>query len=293
MTSQTKTFSENHELPVRFYSPEPLLGHPATLVKSIGRNIWNGRELAWRLFVRDLSAQYRQTYLGYVWALVPPLFAALTFIFLNSQGIVQIDTGNVPYPAFAMMGTLLWQVFVDSIQSPVQALQKAKPMLTKINFPRESILLGGMYMVTFNMLVRLVLLAGVMLWWGIVPSATILMFPVAMLVLLLTGFCFGLALLPISGLYGDVTRMLPMLTGFWMLLTPVVYPARDSGLAGFLATWNPVSPPLVTARESLTGLELTQLPEFAIVAVLALGAVFLGLVGFRLALPHLIVRMGG
>ncbi|MCX6864903.1 MAG: hypothetical protein NTV46_01550 [Verrucomicrobia bacterium] len=52
------------ELPVRIYSPEPLLGHPLTLVKNIGKDLMAGRELAWRLFICDLSTQYRQTYLG-------------------------------------------------------------------------------------------------------------------------------------------------------------------------------------------------------------------------------------
>ncbi len=283
----------SEELPVRIYSPEPLLGHPVTLVKTIASDLMAGRELAWRLFIRDLSAQYRQTYLGYVWAFLPPLVAALTFIFLSSQGIINVDTGGIPYPAFAMMGTLLWQVFVDALQSPSTALAKAKPMLAKINFPREAILMGGMYMVIFNLLIRLVLVAGVMAWWKISPSGTILFFPIAMVGLLLAGFCIGLLLTPISGLYGDISRMLPMVTSFWMLLTPVVYPARTTGLAGILATWNPISPLVVTARESLSGMPLTFLPAFWMVSISAILISFVGLVAFRLAMPHLIVRMGG
>jgi lipopolysaccharide transport system permease protein len=280
-------------LPVRVYSPEPLLGHPVTLVKKIFSDIYAGRELAWRLFIRDLSAQYRQTYFGYLWAFLPPLVASLTFIFLNSQGIVKIDTGGIPYPAFAMMGTLLWQVFVDAIMSPIQALTKAKPMLAKINFPREAILMGGLYMVIFNFLVRIILVAAVMVFWKVVPTATILFFPVAMGAILITGFAIGLALTPIAGFYQDIQNAIPIITGFWMLLTPVVYPARTEGLAGFLAVWNPVSPLIVTARETLTGQDLSLLLPCAIVTTCALLATFCGLVGFRIAMPHLIARMGG
>lgn len=285
--------SSGEEPPLRVYSPEPLLGHPATLIKNIFKDLMAGRELAWRLFIRDLSAQYRQTFLGYVWAFLPPLVASLTFIFLNSQGILNIDTGGIPYPAFAMMGTLLWQVFVDAIMCPPTALTLAKPMLTKINFPREAILMGGLYMVVFNFLIRLLLVAVVMFLWGITPSTTILFFPVAMAVLLLTGFCFGLAITPIAGFYGDVTRAIPVVAGFWMLLTPVVYPARTEGLAGVLATWNPVSPLIITARESLSGSVLSQVPAFSVVACCALLVTFFGLVCFRVAMPHLIARMGG
>ncbi len=280
-------------LTVRIYSPEPLLGHPVTLIRNILKDLMAGRELAWRLFIRDLSAQYRQTYFGYVWAFLPPLVASLTFIFLNSQGIVNIDTGGIPYPAFAMMGTLLWQVFVDGIMCSPNALTAAKPMLAKINFPREAILMGGLYMVVFNFLIRLLLVAAVMVFWKIIPSPSILFFPVAMAALLAAGFCIGLALTPIAGFYGDVSRAIPMVAQFWMLLTPVVYPARTEGLAGILTTWNPVSPLIVSARESLTGQDLSLLIPFAIVAACSLIATFLGLVGFRIAMPHLIARMGG
>ena len=281
------------ELPVRVYSPEPLLGHPAKLVGTIARDIWAGRELAWRLFVRDLSAQYRQTFLGYIWAFLPPLVASMTFIFLNSQGIVAISGTGIPYPAFAMMGTLLWQVFVDAILSPIGSFNSAKSMLAKINFPREAILLGGLYMVIFNFFVRLVLVIAVMIIWQVPVDSALLFFPMAMGALLLAGFAMGLALTPLAGLYGDIGRGIPIIAQFWMLLTPVVYPARTQGLAGWLATWNPISPLITTARECLTAQPLTLLPAFWIVTVCAAMATFLGLVLYRLAMPHLIARMGG
>lgn len=280
-------------LTTRTYSPEASLGHPLKLIREIGTDILAGRELAWRLFVRDLSAQYRQTYLGYLWAFLPPLVASLTFIFLNSQGIVQIDTGSIPYPAFAMIGTLLWQVFVDAVTAPVQALNGAKPMLAKINFPREAILMAGFYMVLFNFAIRLVLLVGVMLWWQVPVDAGLAFFPVALGGLLLCGTAIGLAISPLGALYGDVSKSIPIFAQFLMLLTPVVYPARTEGLAGLLATWNPVSPLMVTARETLSAQALTLVGPFVIITLLSVAASLAGLIAFRIAMPHLIARMGG
>jgi lipopolysaccharide transport system permease protein len=280
-------------LPERVYSPDPAIQHPTVLLRDLLRDISAGRELAWRLFTRDLKAQYRQTYLGYIWAFLPPLVASLTFIFLQSQGITNIEGTGVPYAAFAMMGTLLWQTFVDSMQSPLTAVSSAKPMLAKINFPREAILMAGMYMVGFNFLIRLVLLVAVMILWQVVPGATLVLFPFAMLGLLLCGFAIGMALVPIGGLYGDVARAIPIVAGFWMLLTPVVYPARTEGLAGWLAVWNPISPLITTARASLTGQPLEHLPAAILVTLAALIASLVGLFAFRLIMPHLIARMGG
>lgn len=281
------------ELPERVYSPERLLQHPWKMLTAIMADIWSGRELAWRLFMRDLRAQYRQTILGYVWAFLPPLVASATFIFLQSQGITKISGTGIAYPAFAMMGTLLWQVFVDSMQSPTLSFNAAKAMLVKINFPREAVLMGGLYMVLFTLGIRLVLVAAVMFWWSVPVDATVFFFPVAAAGLLAAGFAIGLILLPVSGLYGDISRAIPIVSGFWMLLTPVVYPPRTEGLAGWLATWNPVSPLIITARETLTAQPLSMLGPFCVVSACSLLVIFIGLVAFRIAMPHLIARMGG
>jgi len=291
--STLTTHGTAQQLPERVYSPEPLLQHPWKMLKAIVADVWAGRELAWALFARDQKAQYRQTILGYVWAFLPPLVASLTFIFLQSQGITNITGTGIAYPAFAMMGTLLWQVFVDSLQSPLQSFGAARAMLVKINFPREAVLVSGLYKVVFNALIRLVLVAVVMAWWHVPVNASVLFFPVAMAALIAAGFAIGLVLLPVSNLYGDVGRFIPMVTGFWMLLTPVVYPPRTEGLAGWLATWNPVSPLIITARECLTAQPLSMLGPFFIVFACSLVVIFLGLVGFRIAMPHLIARMGG
>jgi lipopolysaccharide transport system permease protein len=266
--------------------------HPWLLLRQMLEDSWAARRLAWRLLLRDISAYYRQTWLGYAWAFLTPLATSVTFIFLSSQGILNVKT-DLPYAAFVMIGTLLWQVFIDAVQTPVAALNSAKPMLTKINFPREAILLAGLGMVLFNFLVRLLLFIGVLLYFGVPLTTSLLVFPLAVAALVLTGTAFGLAVAPLGALYGDVGRAVPILGGFWMLLTPVVYPPNDSGIAGMLATWNPVGPLIVTARELATGQSLSALPQFIMISSGAVVACFLGWIAFRLAMPHLIARMGG
>jgi lipopolysaccharide transport system permease protein len=281
------------DLPIRIYTPEPILGHPLRLLREMFVDLWAGRELAWRLFVRDTRAQYRQTLLGYVWAFLPPLVASMTFIFLNSQGIISIKGTTIPYPAFAMIGTLLWQIFLDALQSPSGAIALAQPMLARINFPREAIIVAGLYKVVFNFLIRLVLLLGVMFLWRIVPGAGLLLFLPATVALIICGTAIGMILVPIGSLYGDIGRAIPMGTQFWMLLTPVLYPARTTGLAGFLANWNPASPLITTARDSLTNQPLSMLPAFFAVFGISLVVLFLGWIAYRISMPHLVARMGG
>src|ERR1700731_4001947 len=146
------------DLPVTVYTPESPLRHPGRLFVEMFRDLMASRGLAWRLFVRDTSAQYRQSILGYVWAFIPPLVASLPFIFLNSQGVVGIKNTAIPYAAYAMIGTIIWQVFADALASPLKTVTASKTMLARINFPREPILLSAFGRVIFSFWIRLVLL---------------------------------------------------------------------------------------------------------------------------------------
>jgi lipopolysaccharide transport system permease protein len=249
-------------------------------------------ELAWRLCVRDISAQYRQRILGYVWAFIPPLVASLPFIFLRSQGIVGIRETVIPYPAYALIGTMIWQVFVDALNSPIKSVIAAKPMLAKINFPREAILLSGLGQVFFNFLIRLVLLVAVLSWFRIVPPLTAIFFPVGILSLVAIGFMVGVLLTPIGILYNDVPQMIPVLSAFLMLLTPVVYPPPQSGFAAALARFNPLTPLVVVTRDWITTGQSAHLFGFCVVTSTAVLLLFVGWVLYRVALPHIVARLG-
>jgi lipopolysaccharide transport system permease protein len=279
------------ELSITVYTPEHALRHPLRMLRDMVRDLCASRELAWRLFVRDISAKYRQTFLGYVWAFLPPLVTTFTFVLLNSQGVFRVGETALPYAAYVMIGTLLWQVFVDAMQTPIRVVTYAKPMLAKINFPREAILLGGLYEVLFNFAIRLVLLLAVFLWFRIVPPMTMLLAPLGVVALIALGTMIGVVLTPVGLLYQDIGQGLVLITGFWMLLTPVVYPPPASGLLATLAKWNPVSPLILTTRDWLTVGNTDYLPGFLVVLAMTFVLLLFGWIMYRLAMPHLIERM--
>jgi lipopolysaccharide transport system permease protein len=280
------------ELPVTVYTPESPLRDPGKLVLEMFRDLFASRELAWRLFVRDTSAQYRNSLLGYLWVFVPPLVASLPFIYLNAQGVVHMGKTPIPYGAYAMVGTIIWQVFVDAFNSPLKNVNAARAMLTRINFPREAILLSGLLQVGFSFLVRLVLLAGVFIWFQILPPPTALLFPIGILALMLTGFVIGLIFTPLGLLYGDVAQALPIFTTLLLLLTPVLYPVPQTGLAATIATLNPLTPLVLTTRDWLTTGGVTPAHGFFVVSAVAACFLFVGWIAYRIALPHLIARLG-
>ncbi len=273
------------------YTPESQLRHPRKLLQSMWQDLLACRELAWRLMVRDISAQYRQSFLGVFWAFLPPIAMALVFIVLNSRKVINIGETNIPYPAFAIFGTVLWQIFVDSLNAPLKAVSASKRILAKVNFPKEAIIMAGMGQALFNLGIKLLILIVVFiiyklpLGWGTALSL------LAILDLVLLGMMFGLLITPIGVLYTDIALGLTVVTGLWFFVTPVVYPPPTSYPFSLLAILNPVSPILVGARDLATEGVLHNPIPFFVVTVLMFVLLLITWVVYRLAIPILVERM--
>lgn len=273
------------------YTPASELRRPAELLRNMRRDLFGARELAWRLFVRNISAQYRQSILGYLWAFLPPIVTTFTFVFLSSQNILNIGATSLPYPAYVMLGSLLWQTFLDALNNPLRQTTMAKGMLAKINFPREALVLSGLYEVFFNFAIRFILLAGVFIWFRIPIGWSVLLTPVGLMGLIILGTSIGMLLAPLGMLYEDVSRGLLVLTSLWFFITPVVYPPPTKWPFSLLSQLNPVSTLLVTTRNWLTSGASADWLSFGIVILLSLILLSIAWLLYRLAMPYLIERM--
>lgn len=277
---------------IKVYSPDSELKHPKRLFRAMKYDLLASRELAWRLFVRNISAQYRQSLLGYFWAFVPPLATTAIWVFLNSQRIINVSTTNIPYTAFILIGTLLWQTFVDSLNMPIRMVISSKSMLVKINFPREALILAGLAEVIFNFLMRVILIIVTLIWFGIPIKINIILVPFGVLSLVGLGTVVGVFLSPLGALYGDIEKALLTATTFLFFLTPIAYSSPQQGLGALAMKFNPVSPLLVTTRDWIIGGPLELLIPFFIVSGMTTCALLLGWIIFRISLPHIIARMG-
>ena len=282
----------NQELPEIVYSPDSQLLRPGKLLGRMVADLRASRFLAWRLFVRNVSAQHRQSVLGYIWMLLGPIASTLLWVYLNSQKIINVGPTDIPYPAFVLTGTLLWGGFVEGLQGPMQQLLGSKQMMTKINFPHEAILLAAMGQVLVNFCIRLVLLVVVFIWFELPLTTSLLLAPLGIIALLGFGMTLGLLLTPLSMLYNDVGGVLGMALGLGFFITPVIYPSPTEGWAALVTNLNPVTPLLVTTRQWLTGGELTHFGSFVTVSLASLLLFLFAWVVYRLAVPHLIERVG-
>lgn len=279
-------------LPEATYSPATPLRDPVRLLREMRRDLAASRELAWRLFLRNISVRYRQTVLGYVWAFLPPVVTTLVFVFLRRANFLRIPDSEVHYLAFLLSGLILWEVFADAVGSPIRMVTQLTGMLAKVNFPREALLLAGIGDVLFSLLIRLVLLAGILLWFSIPLRWTVLLFPFGAMMLVGLGIALGVLLTPLALLYQDVGHGLQLLLSLWMLLTPVIYPPPASFPASLTIRANPVGPLLDTTRAWLLTGAPQHLGGFFVVSGLTLAALAVGWVLYRLALPVLIERIG-
>jgi lipopolysaccharide transport system permease protein len=273
------------------YSPESQIRTPGKLFKSMLVDLRESRELAWRLAVRDISAQYRQAFLGMLWAVILPLANTVAWLFLSSTGIISVERTVLPYPVFVFTGTMLWAIFMDALNAPLQQANAARAMLSKLNFPREALLVSGIYQTLFNASIKVVLLLVALLIVGINPGWTLLIFPVGVLSLILVGTAFGLLVTPIGMLYADVGRALPLLMQFLMYITPAVFPTPKTGWGAKLFAVNPLTPLIINSRNWLTGHSTEDLFYFLGVIGAAFFLLLLVWVVYRLAMPILIERM--
>src|SRR5271154_2475862 len=102
---------------VRVYEPHKQLKQGIKIWKEMFRELYDFHELIWRLFARDISAKYKQSFLGNAWSLAMPFVAIGTFMYLNHTGILHIQQTSMPYPLYALIGLSVWQIFATGLNS--------------------------------------------------------------------------------------------------------------------------------------------------------------------------------
>ena len=300
MDSSTEPDSPPAETRVSVQTPDSALRQPGQLIRDIAADCWAGRELAWRMFLRNTRALYRQTLLGLFWAFLPPLANTAVWVILRRAGAVDlasnlpagVDSQTFNYALYVVTGMVIWQSFVEALQAPMQAVQANRNLLSKLKFPRESILLMQLLEVLFNLVVRGVVLAGLLWFLGVVPLGLTTLWAILLILLLvLLGFGIGLFLMPVGMLYQDIGRMITLVLPVWMILTPIIYLPPANWGTHPLNYLNPASPLLSVARDLLVFGESTSWVLVGWYSALVLPLCLAGLVVYRLSIPVLVERI--
>ncbi|MCE4065362.1 ABC transporter permease [Chryseobacterium gleum] len=263
-------------------------------LKSIFRDIKSSNFLAYQMTKRDIQSQHRQSLLGFFWILAPVIINSLIWLFLNGSGVVNVNIpGGIPYPVFVILGTTIWNIFAEAVQSPINSVNSGRAIISKINFPKEALLMKGIYTTLFNMLIKMIPAVAILIIYQVTPSASLLLFPFYIVALIVFAFAIGLIITPLGLIYTDISKVLITGIPLLMYMTPVVYAVPRSGIFKVLFNLNPLTYIINDTRNTLVGLETQSLMFTMILTAVSFIVLLIGLVIFRKSMPIVIEKIAG
>jgi lipopolysaccharide transport system permease protein len=231
---------------------------------SIGaKELWEYRELFYFFALRDIKVKYKQTVLGFLWAVLQPLILALLFSVFLGKAIANYTEINMPYDVFALSGLVIWGIFSSGLNNAGNSMVSNANIIKKIYFPRLIIPLSAILVGVFDFLMAAVvfivycLLKDVYFSWH-----AFIYFPLAMFLACVATFGMGCLLAALNVKFRDFRYLIPFLIQFLLFVTPVIYPSnivKNVYVNTFVAL-NPMTAPLDVFRASFVGgqLNITQ-----------------------------------
>lgn len=283
--------SENTQLSTRVITPQGGLDAFTEAYTSLRADLPQTLSLGWRFFVRDVAAMHRQSVLGYLWIVLPPLATSFIWIFLSERNLVKTDTGDGPVPLFILTGTILWTAFNAAVMGMQSILQEARGVLSKVSFPHEALIVSAILKILLNATIPALTLAPAFVVFRTPVTSTACLFPFAFLTLILFGCAAGLITVPISALFTDVGRGIQLALRFGFFVTPVIYALPSAGLVRAAMLANPIAAPLVSGRNWLLGTGEIFPSATVCIFLLSVAMIAVGTMIFKVAIPHLIERL--
>jgi lipopolysaccharide transport system permease protein len=218
------------------------------------RELWQYRELLYFLVWRDVKVRYKQTVMGAAWAIIQPFFTMVVFSVFFGR-LAEIPSDGIPYPVFSYTALVPWSFFAHGLTQASNSLVGGARLIKKVYFPRlampvATVLSGGV-----DFLLAFLVLLGMMLAYGIVPTINVLWLPIFLLLALVTSLGTGLWLSAMNVQFRDVQYTVPFITQFWMFITPIAYPSSliENPLLRALYGINPMAGVVEGFRWALLG----------------------------------------
>ena len=197
-------------------------------------------ELLRQMTLRDLILRYKQTVMGFGWAIFMPLINTLLFSAVFSR-IAPIDVG-VPYPLYAFCGLLVWNFFASASRFSVNSLTGNASLVSKVYFPREIFPFSAVIVSFVDFMIASTVLVGFMAYYRVGVGASVIMLPAV--IITHVAFTAAVALLLAMGnlFYRDIKYLFEIVFTVWMFGSSVLYPVgRVGGRLAFALALNPMT----------------------------------------------------
>jgi lipopolysaccharide transport system permease protein len=246
-------------------------------------DVWRYRELLAFLVWRDLKVRYRQTVLGAVWAVLQPFVTMVVFSVVFGR-LAGVPSDGVPYPVFAFAALVPWTFFSAGIAQSANSLVGSQSLIKRVYFPRLVIPIAAVAVGLVDLAIASVVLVGLMLAFGIVPSLTLIWAIPLLALAFVTSLGVGLWLSALNVRYRDIRYIVPFLVQVWLFATPVAYPASLVGEPWrTLYALNPMVGVVEGFRWALLGTDTAPGPLVVVSGLVAVVVLITGALYFRRA----------
>ncbi len=218
------------------------------------KELWEYRELFYFFTLRDIKVKYKQTFLGFLWAVIQPLIMALLFTFFLGKAISNYTEMTMPYEIFAFSGLVLWGIFSSGLNNAGNSMVTHANIIKKIYFPRLIIPVSSVLVGLFDFLMAFVVFIIYCFFKGVSFSViAVVYFPLAILLTCIATFGAGTLLASLNVKYRDFRYIIPFLIQFLLFVSPVIYPVNitQNTILKTLLSLNPMSAPLDLFRAGL------------------------------------------
>jgi lipopolysaccharide transport system permease protein len=231
-------------------------------------------ELLYFFVWRDVKIRYKQTALGFLWAIIQPLFLMVIFT-LFFGGLAKVPSDGIPYPLFSFAALIPWTLFSEGLIRSTTSMVTNAGIITKVYFPRLIMPIAGILSPLVDFAIAFVILILMMAYFGFIPTIAIILLPLFILLAIMTSLAVGLWLSALNVKYRDFQYTIPFLIQIWLFASPVVYPSSLLPVQfRILYGLNPMAGVIEGFRWALLG---TNPPEAMI--LVSIGVVILLLVG--------------
>jgi lipopolysaccharide transport system permease protein len=188
------------------------------------RELWRYRDLAFQIAARDVTVRYRQTALGAAWAILQPVALMVVFSLFFGK-LAGVTSDGIPYALFSLTALVPWTFFSNVLALGSESLLINSALVSKIYFPRIFMPTGVVAAGLVDLGISLVILFVIVLAYGVVPSAAVLLLPFLIAIVVATALGATAALSAINVRYRDVRYVVPFATQMWLFISPIVYPS--------------------------------------------------------------------
>ncbi len=223
------------------------------------KELWEYRELFYFFTVRDIKVKYKQTVLGFLWAVLQPLAMALIFTFFLGKAISNYTKIELPYDIFALSGLVLWGIFSSGINNAGNSMVANANIIKKIYFPRLIIPISSVLVGLFDFLMAFIIFFIYSLFKSVHFSwQAIYLMPAAIVLTSVATFGIGTLLAALNVKYRDFRYIIPFFIQFMLFLTPVIYPSNivENPVLIFIMSFNPMLAPIELFRFGIGGADL-------------------------------------